>query len=123
MACPPTCGGAATIVVSERFAKQHGLRTDVCILAQALVTDQPDAFDPPSLISIVGVGMTRQAATEVYEDLVKAGVIDPAKVVRIALQDAASVSSLLITTEAMIAEKPKDEKSGGYIVRPPDYQP
>jgi len=71
MACPPTCGGAAAIVVSERFAKQHGLRTDVCILAQSLVTDQPQAFDPPSLISIVGVGMTRQAATEVYE---KAGV-------------------------------------------------
>ncbi len=71
MACPPTCGGAAAIVVSERFAKQHGLRTDVCILAQALVTDQPEAFEPPSLISIVGVGMTRQAAAEVYE---KAGV-------------------------------------------------
>ncbi|MCY1335940.1 acetyl-CoA C-acyltransferase [compost metagenome] len=71
MACPPTCGGAAAIVVSERFAKKHGLRTDVCILAQALVTDQPEAFDPPSMISAVGVGMTRQAAQEVYE---KAGV-------------------------------------------------
>ena len=50
------------------------------------------------------------AATGEYEDLVRAGVIDPAKVVRTALQDAASVSGLLITTEALIAELPKDEK-------------
>jgi chaperonin GroEL len=47
------------------------------------------------------------AATGAYEDLVGAGVIDPAKVVRIALEDAASVASLLITTEALVAEKPK----------------
>ncbi len=49
------------------------------------------------------------AATGEYQDLVKAGVIDPAKVVRTALQDAASVASLLITTEALIAELPKEE--------------
>ena len=47
------------------------------------------------------------AQTGKYEDLVKSGVIDPAKVVRTALQDAASVAGLLITTEAMIAEKPE----------------
>jgi chaperonin GroEL len=49
------------------------------------------------------------AATDQYTDLVAAGVIDPVKVVRSALQNAASVSSLLLTTEAMIAEKPKKE--------------
>ena len=49
------------------------------------------------------------ASTDVYEDLVKAGVIDPTKVVRIALQDAASVAGLLITTEAGIAESPDDK--------------
>ena len=49
------------------------------------------------------------AQTEQYVDSVSAGIIDPTKVVRIALQDAASVASLLITTEAMIAEKPKRE--------------
>jgi chaperonin GroEL len=49
------------------------------------------------------------AATGDYQDLVGAGVIDPAKVVRTALQDAASVASLLITTEALVAEKPKKE--------------
>ena len=47
------------------------------------------------------------AATEEYEDLVKAGVIDPTKVVRTALQNAASVASLMLTTEALIAERPK----------------
>jgi len=49
------------------------------------------------------------AQSEQYVDMVSAGIIDPTKVVRIALQDAASVASLLITTEAMIAEKPKRE--------------
>jgi chaperonin GroEL len=49
------------------------------------------------------------AATGEYQDLVGAGVIDPLKVVRTALQDAASVASLLITTEALVAEKPKKE--------------
>ncbi len=53
------------------------------------------------------------AATDVYENLVSAGVIDPTKVVRTALQDAASVAGLLITTEAAIAEIPEDKSSGG----------
>ena len=53
------------------------------------------------------------AATDVYEDLVKAGVIDPTKVVRAALQDASSVAGLLITTEAAVAELPSDDKGGG----------
>ena len=62
------------------------------------------------------------AATNEYEDLVKAGVIDPAKVTRTALQNATSVSTLLLTSDALIAEKPKDAKAkagggghgGGY---------
>jgi chaperonin GroEL len=49
------------------------------------------------------------AQTNEYGDLYTMGVIDPAKVVRTALQDAASVAGLLVTTEAMIAEKPKKE--------------
>jgi chaperonin GroEL len=51
------------------------------------------------------------AQTEEYKDLVKAGIIDPAKVVRVALQDAASVAGLLVTTEAMVAEHPKKESA------------
>ena len=51
------------------------------------------------------------AATEEYEDLVKAGVIDPAKVTRTALQNAASIAGLMLTTEAMVSELPDDDKS------------
>jgi chaperonin GroEL len=53
------------------------------------------------------------AQTEQYGDLIKWGIIDPAKVVRIALEDAASVAGLLITTEAMVAEKPEPKGQGG----------
>lgn len=53
------------------------------------------------------------ALTETYEDLIAAGVIDPAKVSRCALQNAASVASLMLTTETLIAEKPRKESSGG----------
>jgi chaperonin GroEL len=51
------------------------------------------------------------AATEQFEDLMKAGIIDPTKVVRTALQNAASVAGLLLTTEAMVAEKPEEKKA------------
>ena len=55
-------------------------------------------------------GFGFNAATGEYEDLIKAGVIDPKKVARIALQNAASVASLLLTTECAIAEKPEPKK-------------
>ena len=52
------------------------------------------------------------ASTDEYTDMIKAGIIDPTKVVRLALQNAASVASLMITTEALIADKP--EKKAPY---------
>ena len=58
------------------------------------------------------------AASEEFEDLMKAGIIDPTKVVRSALQNAASVASLLLTTECMVAEKP-EEKGGNQPHMPP----
>jgi chaperonin GroEL len=58
-------------------------------------------------------GFGFNAATGEYEDLIKSGVIDPKKVTRIALQNAASIASLLLTTEAAIAEKPEDKEKGG----------
>jgi chaperonin GroEL len=54
------------------------------------------------------------AQTDEYVDMIKAGIVDPAKVVRTALQDAASVAGLLITTEAMIAEAPKKESGHSH---------
>jgi len=52
------------------------------------------------------------AAADKYEDMVKAGIIDPTKVTRTALQNASSVAILLLTSDALIAEKPKEEKGG-----------
>ncbi|MEM6477180.1 MAG: TCP-1/cpn60 chaperonin family protein, partial [Pseudomonadota bacterium] len=60
------------------------------------------------------------AATDTYENLVEAGVIDPTKVVRTALQDAASVAGLLITTEAAITDAPEDKAAGGAPGGMPD---
>jgi chaperonin GroEL len=60
------------------------------------------------------------AETGVYEDLMKAGVIDPTKVVRFAIQNAASVAGLMLTTEAMIADKPEKKKKGGAAAPPMD---
>jgi chaperonin GroEL len=51
------------------------------------------------------------AASEEFEELMKAGIVDPTKVVRTALQNAASVAGLLLTTEAMVAEKPEEKKA------------
>ena len=61
------------------------------------------------------------AATEQFEDLIKAGIIDPTKVVRTALQNAASVAGLLLTTEAMVAEKPDDKKAAAPAGMPGGY--
>ena len=69
------------------------------------------AFIVGKLIENLDYNWGFNAATGEYQDLVRAGVIDPAKVVRTALQDAASVASLLITTEALVAELPKEEKA------------
>ena len=57
-------------------------------------------------------GFGYNARTNTFEDLLSTGVIDPTKVTRSALQNAASVSGLLLTTEALIAEAPKDEDGG-----------
>ena len=60
------------------------------------------------------------AETGTYEDLMKSGIVDPTKVTRFALQNAASVAGLLMTTEAMVAEKPKKEKPSSPAMSPED---
>jgi sterol carrier protein 2 len=67
MACPPTCGGAAAVLVSEKFASQHGLRKDVRIAAQAMTTDLASTFNTGDMMQVVGFDMTRAAANSVYE--------------------------------------------------------
>ena len=60
------------------------------------------------------------ALTEKYEDMVKAGIVDPTKVVRTALQNAASIAGLLLTTEACVTEIPEEEKKSSYPTPPSD---
>lgn len=67
MACPPTCGAAAAVVVSEAFAKKHGLDTTVRIRAQSMTTDTPVTFEARDMRELVGFSMTRRAAQSVYE--------------------------------------------------------
>ena len=67
MACPPTCGAAAAVLVSETYAKRHGLRSDVFIAAQAMTTDRADTFDSHDMMQLVGYGMSQAAARMVYE--------------------------------------------------------
>ncbi len=66
MACPPTCGAAAAVLVSEAFAKRHGIDTTVRIRAQSMVTDTPAVFAARDMREVVGAGMTRSAAAQVY---------------------------------------------------------
>lgn len=67
MACPPTCGAAAALIVSERFAAKHGLRADVSIAAQAMTTDTPATFAGVDMMTVAGYEMTKSASAQVYE--------------------------------------------------------
>ncbi|WP_028221140.1 lipid-transfer protein [Paraburkholderia oxyphila] len=96
MACPPTCGGAAAIVVSEAFAKKKGLRADVLIAGQALTTDTPSTYDARDMIRVVGFDMAQAAAQSVYE---QAG-IGPKDIDVIELHDCFAQNEL-ITYEAL----------------------
>jgi len=91
MACPPTCGAAAAIIVSEAFAKKHGLRTDVLIAGQAMATDTPSTYDARGMIRVVGFDVTRLAAQKAYE---QAG-IQPTDIDVIELHDCFAQNELL----------------------------
>jgi len=67
MACPPTCGAAAAVLCSERFARQHGLDTSVRIRAQAMTTDTATTFESRDMREVVGFSMAAAAARKVYE--------------------------------------------------------
>ncbi len=68
MACPPTCGAAAAILMSESFARKVGARTDVVISAQAMTTDLPSTFDSDDMRRVVGFDMAKLAAEKVYAE-------------------------------------------------------
>ncbi|MFP5306475.1 MAG: lipid-transfer protein [Gammaproteobacteria bacterium] len=66
MACPPTCGAAAAVLVSDAFARKHGVDRRVRIAAQAMTTDRPGSFGERSMMKLVGADMAREAADRVY---------------------------------------------------------
>ncbi|TDM06619.1 MAG: lipid-transfer protein [Ideonella sp. MAG2] len=96
MACPPTCGAAAAIVVSEAYAQKHGLRSDVQIVGQSLMTDFPSTLDSKDPIRVVGFDMAQAAAKAAYE---QAG-IGPQDVDVVELHDCFAHNEL-ITYEAL----------------------
>jgi sterol carrier protein 2 len=96
MACPPTCGGAAAVLVSEKFANQHGLRKDVLIAAQAMTTDTASTFKAGDMMQVVGFDMTQAAAKRVYE----AAGVGPEDIDVVELHDCFAHNEL-ITYEAL----------------------
>lgn len=89
--CPPTCGAAAAVVASEAFVKRHGASRPIRIVAQALTTDPPTAFEPASMIHMVGYDMTRAAARRVYE----AAAVAPEDIDVVELHDCFTSNELL----------------------------
>ncbi|MCC7215507.1 MAG: lipid-transfer protein [Burkholderiales bacterium] len=96
MACPPTCGAAAAVLVAESFADRHGLAKAVWIAAQAMTTDTPSTFDTHDMMRVVGYDMAQAAARQVYE----AAGIGPADVDVVELHDCFAQNEL-ITYEAL----------------------
>lgn len=120
--CPPTCGAAAAVIVSEEFAAAHGLRVDVAITAQAMTTDDASTFDG-GLGRLVGSDMTQRAADQVYD----AAGVDPADINVVELHDCFTANELLSyealrltpegTAEKFVLEG--DNTYGGRVVTNP----
>ena len=120
-------GGVALVQAAKSLSEIKGANSDqdagIAIVRRALEAPLRQIAENSGVDGAVVAGKIREsndpafgfnAQTEEYGDMFKFGVIDPAKVARTALEDAASVAGLLITTEAMVAEKPKkDEPVGG----------
>ena len=94
--CPPTCGAAAALLTSEKFAKTHGLRSDVKMTGQSMTTDFPSSFEGKTMMQIVGSDMSQAAANDLYE---RAG-IGPEDVDVVELHDCFT-SNEIITYEAL----------------------
>jgi len=119
-------GGVALVQAGKTLEGLEGANSDqnvgITIIRKALESPLRQIAENSGVDGSVVAGKIREsndkafgfnAQTEEYGDMFKFGVIDPAKVVRTALQDASSVAGLLITTEAMVADKPSKEGAGG----------
>ena len=119
-------GGVALLLASTTLEGLKGDNPDqdagISIVRRALQSPLRQIAENAGIDGAVVAGKVLEAGdpnfgfnaqTEEYGDMYEFGVIDPAKVVRTALEDAASVAGLLITTEAMVAEKPEPKQAGG----------
>src|SRR5215813_13068753 len=119
-------GGAALLYATKALNGLQGLNDDenagIAIVKKAIQTPLRQIVENSGVEASIVVGKLLEqksqtygfdAQSEQYVDLVNSGIVDPTKVVRTALQDAASVAALLITTEAMVADRPKKEAAGG----------
>lgn len=121
--CPPTCGAAAAVVCSKKFAKKHGLDSRVRIAAQALTTDFASTFEEKSMMKVVGFDMARAAADQVYE----AAGIGPEDVQVVELHDCfttnevISYEALRLTGEGTSEQFIRDGQNtyGGRVVTNP----
>lgn len=121
MACPPTCGAAAAVVVSKDFAKRHGITNGVEIIGQAMTTDTEATKE--NLINLVGAEMTQRAAAQVYET---AGV-GPDEVDVVELHDCFTPNEVISYEGLGLCEEGGAEKfilngdntyGGRYVVNP-----
>ncbi|MGJ3264244.1 MAG: chaperonin GroEL [Salinarimonas sp.] len=112
----------AKVAVAKLTSDNPDIRAGIKIVLRALEQPIRQIAENSGVEGSIVVGKIQEnasetfgfnAQTEEYVDMLQAGIVDPAKVVRTALQDASSVAGLLITTEAMIAEAPKRESAGG----------
>ena len=94
--CPPTCGAAAALLTSEKFAKKHSLRSDVKMTGQSMTTDFPSSFEGKTMMQIVGSDMSQAAANDLYQ---RTG-IGPEDVDVVELHDCFT-SNEIITYEAL----------------------
>ncbi len=119
-------GGVALVQAAKTLEGLEGANSDqnngITIVRKALEAPLRQIAENSGVDGSVVAGKIREsddpkfgfnAQTEEYGDMFAYGVIDPAKVVRTALEDAASIAGLLITTEAMVADKPAKEGAGG----------
>ncbi len=124
-------GGVALIAATKTLENLEGANSDqnagIKIVRRALEAPLRQIAENAGVDAAIVAGKVREsedenfgfnAQTEEYGDMFQFGVIDPAKVVRTALEDAASIAGLLITTEAMIADKPEPKNAGPAM--PPD---
>ncbi len=126
-------GGVALLVAAKALDKvkpeNHDQQVGVDIVRKSLQQPVRQIAENSGVDGSVVVGKLMEskkanqgfdAQNEAYVDMFSAGIVDPAKVVRAALQDAASVAGLLITTEALVAEKPEPKGAGGDAPAMPD---